>query len=794
MSILAAVRRHFTTPVLRRRWFVLLFTLGLTTQPLFGALGYEGALVLTPLISVLALAVGVDAVRDTRLAHVADPVALSIQTSGERLRLLVLRALGDLCSLLTLALGAFILANFWQINCDLPGGLLWFLVLPTASGLLGVVAGLWGGVLGTSRASQLLLAAVPLLYSLVLGLWRIYVDPVVYAIDPFFGYFAGPLYDEAIPITARLLWFRAYNFLIAGAALALLSLTLGPGLKLHLRRDSLRRSPFTLATLLACLMPGVLLGVFAAENGFHATEASLANVLPRTRVTDHFVIHYAANSASARDIDLLAAEHEFAWQRLSAQIGREPQVPVHSFVFPSPELKRAWIGAGHTEVAPPWRGHIYLNEQGFPHRVLHHELAHVFSYTVGEPLFGTSSAVSWRGLRVNLALVEGFATAFAPRSESGLDLHDQAAILDRLEMRPVLGDIMGLGFWGKSSRRAYTAAGSFCRWLIDTRGVEPFLHLYGTAGDFELAYGTSLDALEVEWLAFLRARPLRARDIEALRQRFKQRPIFQRPCAHRAAELIVEANLAHHRGLEVERIEALRDLCTIEPEQPEHRLLLAQAEAQANMQDAAAATLADVSRQPDLTDTIAALIDERLGDLALARFDLPVALTYYDRALTRGLGDNQIRQLQIKRMGAADPALAPRVLAYFDPFEPNPDHPSEAVLRLYAAEQIAELPRYAPLGGYLVGRQLLNVQQGAAAIEPLQRALHPEDGDNPLSTSELRRGALFMLLEAQTRARNYDAAARVLAELQDDPDADSGLRLDATLWTERLAFLRTHLP
>jgi hypothetical protein len=794
MTILAAARRHLTTPALRRRWFILIFTLGLTTQPLFGALGYEGCLVLTPLLSLLGLAVGVDAVRDTRQAHLADPVALSIHASHERLRLLFLRGFGDLCSLLTLALGAFILANAWQVNCDLASGFLWFLVLPASSGLLGLVAGLWGGVLAERRGVQLLLAGVPLAFALALGLWRIYVDPVVYAIDPFFGYFAGPLYDEAIPITARLWWFRAYNFLIAGAALALLSLTLGPGLKFNLRGVRLSSSPLTVATLLACLIPGTVLGVFAADNGFHATETSLARALPRTRVTEHFVIHYAPGSAAARDIDLLAAEHEFAWQRLARQIGREPRAPVHSFVFPSPEAKRAWIGAGQTEVAPPWRGHIYLNEQPFPHRVLHHELAHVFSYTVGEPLFGTSSALSWRGLRVNLALVEGFATAFAPRSESGLDLHDQAAILDRLDLRPVLQDIMGLGFWGKASRRAYTAAGSFCRWLIDTRGVEPFLTLYGTAGDFELSYGTSLDALEAEWLAFLRDRPLRARDIEALRQRFQQRPIFQRPCAHRAADLLAEANRAHHRGAEDERLSALQSLCAVEPERPEHRLLLAQAEAQAGLQDAAAATLAELSRRLDLTDTVAALVDERLGDLALARFDLPVALTYYDRALLRGISEAQTRQLQIKRMGAADPALAPRVLAYFDPFEPNPEHPSEAVLRLWAAEQIAALPRYAPLGGYLIGRQLLNVQQGAAAIEPLQRALHPDSDEAPLATAELRRGALLMLLEAHTRARNYDAAARVLAELQDDPDADSGLRLDATLWTERLEFLRSYLP
>src|SRR5690606_28691337 len=150
-----------------------------------------------------------------------------------------------------------------------------------------------------------------------------------------------------------------------------------------------------------------------------------------------------------------------------------------------------------------------------------------------------------------------------------LDLHDQAAILDRLDLRPVLGDIMGLGFWSKSSRPAYTAAGSFSRWLIDAPGVEPFLALYGTAGDFDLSYGTSLEALEAEWITFLRARPLRARDIEALRQRFQQRPIFQRPCAHRAADLIADANLAHRSGLDERRVGNLRELCLIEPERPE---------------------------------------------------------------------------------------------------------------------------------------------------------------------------------------------------------------------------------
>lgn len=794
MSLRSAARRHLRAPALRRRWILGAYALALTTQPLIGALGYEGMLALTPVVSLLALGVGVDAIAELRRAHAGDPVAASILSPGERLRLAALAGLRDLGALLAVALTAFLLGNFWQTTCDLWTGSLWFVALPAASGLCGLVAGLWGGALAASRRRQLLLAGVPLLFCLALGLRRIYVDPVVFAIDPFFGYFAGPLYDEAIPIGARVWWFRAYNALACGAALAFLALSLGPGFRLQLRGIRPRRAPFTVAALFACLVPALLIGAQPEGLGFHATEASLARLLPGVRATEHFVIHYAANSASARDIELLAAEHEFAWRRLAREIGREPAAPVHSFVFPSPEAKRAWLGAGNTEVAPPWRGHIYLNEQPYPHRVLAHELAHVFSYSVGERLFGTSSTLSWGGLRVNLALIEGFATAFAPRAEAGLDLHDQAAILDRIELRPELGDIMGLGFWGKSSRRAYTAAGSFSRWLIDTRGVAPFLALYGSAGDFEAAYGTSLAALEAEWLTFLRGRTLRPRDVEALRQRFKQRPIFQRPCAHRAADLVAEAAQAQARGDADERLAALRELCSIEAEQPEHRLLLALAEAQSGAHEAAHATLDVLSRQPDLTDTLLALIDERLGDLALARGDLPFALALFERALGRSVVDNQLRQLQLKRLAATDPLLAPRMLAYFDPFEPHPEHPHEAVLRIYAAQQIAALPRYGAIGGYLLGRQLLNVQQGVAAIEPLSRALAPAAGEVPLPSPDLVRGARFMLLEALTRARDYDAASRVLAEIAGDPGADSGHRLDAAIWRERLEFLRSYLP
>ena len=177
-----------------------------------------------------------------------------------------------------------------------------------------------------------------------------------------------------------------------------------------------------------------------------------------------------------------------------------------------------------------------------------------------------------------------------------------------------------------------------------------------------------------------------------------------------------------------------------------------------------------------------------------ARGELSEADAAYAKALTRGLADAQQRQLQIKRLGTADPALAALLLAYFDPFDPNPEHPSQAVLRLHAALGVAALPGHHALGGYLAGRQLLNVSEGPGARVQLERSLSPGPGEPELPTPELRRGARLMLLEALLRTREYPRAHAVLAELDADPTLGQGHRLELSQWRERLAFFAQMLP
>lgn len=778
MAAPSPLRRHLTTPALRRRWLLAALTLALTTLPLVGTLGYECSVALTAPFSLLGVFVGVDAVRGAR------PELDAIARAAAR----------ELLALAGVALLILALAQVYHPSCDPWTGLAFFLLGPVLSAMLGAVAGIWGAALVQSpprRWLQLLVGLCPHLFCLVVGLLRLYVDPVVFAADPFWGFFAGPLYDEGVTVDGRYLLFRAYNLLAAAAALAAFRLV---GERLLGAPAPTRGRPWALVVLVVGLSGAGWLGLRPAQSGFHATIAGIEEALPATRVTEHFILHYAPVSAAAREIDVIAAEHEFAWQRLAAVLGRAPGPKIHAFIFPTPEMKRQVIGAGHTEVAPPWRLHLYLNHQPFPAAVMPHELAHAFSSTVGDPVFGVAGALDRRGLRLNMALVEGFATALAPRPRDGLDLHDQAAALDRLDLRPGLGGIMGVAFWGQASRRAYTAAGSFCRWLLETQGAERLAALYRSAGDFDAVYGRPLADLEAAWVDFLRARPLRPRDIEAMRQIFEQRSIFQRPCAHRSAALRAEAAHESARGLDAPAILALETLCAIEPDRPEHRLHLATSLAGAGRLAEASATLHAALALPGLTTTLRAAALLHQGDLALVAGDLSGAQAAWQAALASATVEEQQRALQVRLRAAHDPRLTPLVRDYFLPFEAAALRPTAPLRRLHAAERWAADPRHGALGAYLLGLQLLGVEDHAAALPHFEHAVAPRPGEDPLPSPELLRSARLHLVNTLVRARSYDRAEAVLADLSAEPDLGNGHRQAFQEWADRIDFFRAYLP
>jgi hypothetical protein len=759
----------------------------MSVLPMLGTLGYFGALALAPIFSWLGIAVGRDAaVLATQQYEDVNPAQL--RHRGLELALRELLALWALC------VAIFSLAMLWNPTCDWLGGVEFFAMGPLISGGLGCVCGIlavrWRP--NATRGRQLAWGALPFVGCLSWGLLRLYFDPVVFAFDPFWGHFAGPIYDEAVAIGTRYQRFRFYNLSAAVSAWTLFALLVDGAGPIAAR---VRAKPSRLAWALASTAIALWMGLRPSAYGFHHTVGSISERLAAEYPTEHFVLHYSPGSLSATQIDDIAQEHEFAWQRLESTLGRAPATPVHSFLFDSEGQKRGLFGAGNVEVSTPWRGHIYLTYRAFPHPILHHELAHTFAGAFGDPLFGLSR----RGLVLNVGLLEGVANALAPRPSDGLALHDQAAVLEQLDKRPPLSDIMGLGFWAHSASRAYTAAGSFCLWLLETEGAAKLMDLYGRAGGFQEVYGRPLLTLESEWLGFLKTRTIATRDVERERVRFERRSIFRRPCAHRIAELSRSANVARRSARDDEAIEDLREICALEANEPAHLLRLARAQASGKLETDASASLDLAAGLQGLTRTQLARIDELRADIALASGEYRTAIRNYEGARARPLREGALRGIDIKLQGArlgrdGRPDLAALILDYFAPFDARtPDW----VRRMRSLENARALSEEAgtglgPLGHYLAARQLL----GAALVEEAHRhaelALSKAQGNWP--SIELERAA--WLLAVSLRARSGDeAGARALLDQHEARLAKSGgHRLAVRWWRERLAFAELYAP
>ncbi|MFO7566115.1 MAG: tetratricopeptide repeat protein [Enhygromyxa sp.] len=766
----------------RRRALVFLAVLALSFVPMAGTLGYYSSLLLAPPMSLLAAVIGVEGVRAIRSQI---PAA---NEGTEALWRLAGDGLVELGWLIGSALAPLVLGMLWNPNCDPIAGLGYFVMGPVCAAVIGWTAGVGVTILigDRPRWQQLTAAFMPFLISTAIGVHRLYFEPVVFAYDPFWGWFSGPIYDEGVAIGRRFMLYRAYNFLAVGAVWLILQAGADSKLRLSIRRmfgDGPRRARSVVAGVL--IAASVAIGATAPRWGFTATTQSIAEVLSGTRETEHFVIRYVPSSVTAREIEVVVAEHEFAWAQLERRLGRAPDRKVESFIFVSGKQRGALIGADKVEVSPPWRRQMYLSHRLWPHDVMHHELAHAFLGDFGDSLLGLPIA----RFRFSGALVEGVPTALAPRAHDNLGLHEQAAILERLDKRPPLSAIMGAGFWGAAASRAYTAAGSFVLWLAETRGWPAVAELYGNAGDFRRTYGASLAELEGEWLEFLRAIPLREQDVEAQAQRFERGSVFRRPCAHRAADLLRASARAQLHGRRDEALELQRKLCRIEPEDPGHVLRLARTHASFDEFEAAAALLDELAARDKLTSTITAVIAEQRGDTSLLSGRLGEAATHYHAAMERGLSEARRRQLQIKLIAAGDPALAPLIAAYFDPFGREDNSEAKAILRVWTATQIAGLPGHQALGNYLLGRQFLVIAAPEQAADVLALALAPGPGEPSLPGPEIERAALLSQVSALTQLRAWDRARALLDRVEALAEGQGHLQ-EVTQWRERVDFFQ----
>jgi len=689
------------------------------------------------------------------------------------------------------------LANALRVrNCNLSVGLAFYALLPVASVLVAAPTGVLAGLLVRGpRRGRMVALMVPAV-SIGWALLRLYFDPPVSALDPFGGYFPGPIYDEELRPSARLLWFRLANLTWIATALALAgcfsrggqSGRAGPP-EIAWRGFPARRllTPW-LAAAMALLLGSTLWCGFRAELGFHQTKSDLVRVLSRRTQSQHFVMWSDPDGETPAEIRLAQDDLEFRYHQLRAILGSEPRPPITVYRFPSAQAKKDLVGAGGTLYAKPWTREIYVQADRFPAPWLRHEMAHVFAGSFGDSLFGLALAWRWWGPlpvpHLAMGLVEGLAEAAAFGDPDGrATLHEQARAMIALGQAPSLARLMGAGFSAESGVRAYILAGSFCRFLLERFGADKLRAVYRSAGDFAAAYGLPLAELEGAWRAFLETQPVDPQDEARAKERFRRPAIFRKVCARELAERVAEAR-AKMGSMPEAALSLLDSVCQDDPDEPAYRLERAEALAAAGASGKALSVGKAMVDDESLTWPLRARAASLVGAIEFHAGHLAEAIAAAERSLALATDENETRTAWAKRRALADHdarRTLGRVL-----FGESPVHASDPALVVYLVSEFARLHPDEALGPYLVGRQLAGRDPGLA-LAPLEQAC-PLDGPGkvvpliPVFAKECRR----LYGESAFLTGDRPLARRIYEALRDQATRESD-RLRASDFLERIA-------
>lgn len=482
--------------------------------PLLRSIDYPLSLVAAPILATLAAILGVfDA------HHRPLPQGL-------------LRGLAQVAAgTAMMALPAALVSAISGAVCEPLYGLLFLLLGPFCSGLMGLVL---GRAMATFLRPGLALAMVPLLLfaSVAFALAEFLWTPGIRFYGTLYGLYHGAVYDETVFVEWPYVWLRAWNLC---GAIALVAAVCG--------RERRERPMWMVSAVATVVWLGM--GLASPGLGFVNSTTRLTDELSGVLTTPHYQLRFKPGGRAEEWALLMALDLEFRGRQIKEFYGLpEPSGPVKAFLYESPEHKASLMGAGQTSIAKPWLRQIHIHAQGVGGRLLHHELAHALLADATDSLLGMpANAV---GIP-RPGILEGAAVA-VERGGGTLTTHQWARAMREVEMLPDMPSVLEeLTFWSQSSSRAYIACGSFIRYLVETRGAAPFLTLYGGAS-FAEAYGLPLDALLTDWHRFLDQVTLADDDLELARFAFARPPVFQRQCPYAGGRCLLRARLAAAAG------------------------------------------------------------------------------------------------------------------------------------------------------------------------------------------------------------------------------------------------------
>lgn len=606
--------------------------------------------------------------------------------------------------------------------CDLVGGVAHFALTAGAGAVLGGVWGVVAGELaralgrgrGASRGVAVGLALAAPIGGIALSVERFYGTPIIFAFDPFFGYFSGTLYDTVVDAGPALLWYRAGSAMtMAGTLLVAAALQRSSeareGASASLRFTPGAASLAQRSVALVCFLGSLLVVVRGPSLGHLQTSATIREALGGFRQGRRCDVVFPQGQRP-EDMVLLVKDCDDALADVERTLGQRGPERITAFFFRDGAEKRRLMGAESTYIAKPWRAEVYLQLAAYPHPVLGHELAHVVAGGFGRGPFRIAGALG--GLWPNPGLIEGVAVAASPDDDELTDRQWARAMLD-VGILPPLTQVFGMGFLGAHASKSYTVAGAFVAYLMETRGPPAVRRWYGGTS-VEEAMGKDLVALDDEFRAALAREVLPTAALVHAKGKFERRGFFARKCPHVVDALRREADMCRDDHREAQALALYGQALARDPEDPSSRFGRALTEANLDRDPGRAAgrrALETLARGegPDLA--VAERANEALADLDALGGDGAAAAARYRDLAARAVDEDVARTFEVKALLAGDETHR-RVLEGFllRPTSRGPDLPLAMAQLLAPAGASPDAPPRdllrEPIVAYLLGKNL----------------------------------------------------------------------------------------
>ncbi|HRI69173.1 MAG TPA: hypothetical protein PK156_33310, partial [Polyangium sp.] len=576
----------------------------------------------------------------------------------------------------------------------------------------GSVAGEWAGRVKRRRLAAVCLGLAAPLISVLISLGRFYTSPMVFAYDPFVGFFSGSFYDTIIDYSGL------YTYRVGSMATLVAAVVLA----LHLERQTNGKLAFR-----SLGRPGLLVlgaGAFVASvllnaNGYRFGHWQTAGTIQEQ----------LSNRASVGRCDVFAAKgipkadvNRYAWEcdthitEQEAYFEARGPARITAYLFADSAQKGALMGAADTYIAKPWRHEVYLQQNGFPHPILGHEIAHVMAGAFASGPFYVAGRLS--GLWPNPGLIEGTAVAASPH-ENALSAREWARAMKDLNLLPRLERLFAFGFYKENSAVAYTVSGAFVGFVKERHGAAALRAWYGGAALPDVT-GVSWRDMELAFQADLMLVQLPPAAMAQARARFDRPGLFSRRCPHVIDACRKQAEDLRNRGDDEGVNDTFERWVALDPGDVAARV-------------AAARTLVRLGRVIEGRTALEAIAQnelflrsardgamEELGDMALEKGDTESAIRHYREVMSRSLDENVLRTLEVKLEAARNPRARRAIVELL--IGRGGRTPDKA----RAAEALATWAATAPDDGlpeYLLARGLLSAGQFDEALPRLTRSI-----------------------------------------------------------------------